>query len=130
MAQNKKKKVQKTLIIGGDPVSKKRNVHQYAITDMRAGINSAFWQTICEVIKANVNFLGEQILAGTDEKGEPLNEMQLRQMRKWRNLNVELLTIPEKCIKDMEQGVANPVEFDPYYKVYSDILADKAAEQK
>lgn len=128
MASNKKKKNEKTLIIGAATTSKK-NVHQYAVADMKAGMNSAFWLTISEIIKANIEFLADQILTGVDADGNELTPAQIKDLRKWRNMNAELLLIPEKALKSMEEGVANPVEFDPYYKVYQDILIDNQSKQ-
>lgn len=100
------------IFAAGDPTA----LTAQAIADLRSGLTGRFWKTLSAIIQANVDFLSVQIL-----EDEDLTEAQRGQLRKWRNLNKELVDLPGRCIQQLEAGTVNPLDLDPYFKTYKEM---------
>ena len=107
------------LVIGGDRAVINGKISQSAIADLKSGSESRFWLTMKSIIQANIDFLSKQVM-----KDNSLTDAQRNYLRRWANLNEELIELPEKSIASLEGGITNVVDFDPYAKVYSELTSN------
>ena len=93
-------------------------------SDLQSGVHQPFWVSLKRVIEENVSYLSKQIENNVDN----LTDQQLRLMVKWRNINRELITLPESLINSLElqdRNIKSVTDLDPYYKTYKEIVQDE-----
>ena len=86
---------------------------------IKSGIEQPFWKELKRIIKLNVDFLDKQILEDDDEELDTeIKTTKRALLRKWRNLNKELLKLPNEIIESIEEGgETRPTNYDPYERV-------------
>ena len=94
---------------------------------LEAGRQSEFWQLLKKIIQENVDFLSSKLEGNTDD----LEDAKLRLLLKWRNVNKELLVLPDSLIKSLDNAIKGGEsdkgwsDLDPYHKNYGEITEDE-----
>lgn len=106
-------------------MKKPKQVTNTLVDLMRKLATDPGWQALKGIVQQNIDYIGAQILGDidTDVDGEPLNltEAEKKDLIKWRGLNKELLNLPESIIGSIEAGKSEPIDYDPYPKVWEDL---------
>ena len=78
------------------------------------GSQTPFWLTLKKIIQDNVDYLTQKVLRdeSLSERVEIATKRDL--VRKWLELNENLLELPEKLAQSIERGETKPINFDPY----------------
>ena len=91
-----------------------------AINNFKNLLKHAGWQQLVQIIEANVEVVREQILSGTDERGEKIAEEEMATMRVNLRIHEEVKNIPSKFIKDYSANEGEEPDVDPFPTVDSE----------
>lgn len=79
---------------------------------LKSGIEQPFWRVMKKLIQQNVDYMTAQIVGDTKEE---LSDAERSKLIDKRQLNKELLSMPETLMGDLEAGKTNvPQNYDPY----------------
>lgn len=95
---------------------------------LREGARTPFWLGLKQIIEENIAYL-DRIIIGEgltlDEDAEWSEHFEITKrdlLRKWRNLNRELLDLPEKVAQSAEMTTIQlPTQLQPYESVHDEI---------
>lgn len=93
----------------------------FALTALQA---TEGWAIMLKSMLENIEYLEECILSKMQE-GQELNDLEIDRLRDKRGFLKDLIDMPAKYAKKLEEGSATPENFDPYYKNVKDLISDR-----
>ena len=88
------------------------------------------WKIIHKILDDNVKYLEQAILNKIDPKTkEKISDEEVEKLRDKRNLNIEVIEIPNTYKRHLDDTGVVPKEFDPFFKTKEEIEISEARER-
>jgi len=81
-----------------------------AIDTLKIGMSTPFWELITKILRANIEFLTEQILNGGDYTKE-----QMDRLRDKLKIHEEMIDTPRMIIEKYTSSDVEEVSLDPFH---------------